>query len=394
MFANYRSESVKTKGRLFEEQNDVLPFENCYEKDRDRILYSHYFRKLANKAQTFLHYKGDYYRTRLTHSLEVAQITRSICKSMGLNSTLGEVIALAHDIGHPPFGHTGEDALADLTKDYEKFEHNANTIKILTKLDQSYINFPGLNLTWEVLDGLIKRKGHVKKDLAHPYILEYSKKHNIKLDTLPSLEAQIAARSDEIAYHMHDLDDCIRSNIVKIEQLFELSFYGEFFKQSYEKYKNNNIEIKYIALHAIKKITNCLILDIIENTKGVIEKKAISSIEQIQNENTFIASFSPVINDNIKQLQEFFITNMYNNYRILRITSRAHKMIKDIFNALLNKPEMLPSLWFDKFKNAEGDRDKVTVITDFISGMTDRYAIKEHGELIDNQTLQNFYYVE
>ena len=197
MFATYCTYPENSRGRMFKEENDHSTLRDCHQKDVEKIIHSNYFRKLANKAQTFLHYQGDYYRTRLTHSLEVSYITKKICKKMKLNQGLGEAIALSHDIGHPPFGHTGEQALADLTADYEKFDHNVNSLRIVTKIDRSYIDFPGLNLTAETLEGIVKHNGKIDIKHAPSFIKHYNSKHSLELDYNPCLEGQIAKRCPE-----------------------------------------------------------------------------------------------------------------------------------------------------------------------------------------------------
>jgi dGTPase len=379
--ADFASNPLESKGRFIEEIDENL--ECCFLKDRTRIINSVAFRRLEYKTQVFVNHTGDHYRTRLTHTLEVSQIARTICRRLFLNEDLAETIALCHDLGHPPFGHAGESALNESAKNYGGFEHNIHTIKILTKLENKYVNFEGLNLTWETIEGIVKHNGPIvhnnKKDIPG-ILIDLSNKKDLCLNRHPSLEAQVANLADDIAYIVHDIDDGIRAGFFNIG---ELEFIGDIKKISYNFLKkNHNTDIAFLVAEVVREISEFLIEDLISQTKYNLEKFKINSSENIRDQSMPIAHFSDKTELTKKALKAFLTDKVYRNYRINRMTVKGRNVLQEIFNRLMEKSECLPTEWFTKTVG-KSKKDLAQIIIDYIAGMTDRYAIEEHKKLFD-----------
>ena len=355
----------KSKGRLNNEANSK--YRSPFQRDRDRIIHSASFRRLKHKTQVFVNTEGDHFRTRITHSIEVAQIARSISKYLKLNEDLAETLSLAHDLGHTPFGHAGEDALDECMQNYGGFDHNLQTLRIVMFLENKYFKFSGLNLTLETLEGLLKHNGPVE-DLSMINKLIGLKifKKKINFNTYPPLEAQISAISDDIAYNNHDIQDGIKANLFKLEELIEI----DFFKNIYKKYRNkiNKQNYKIAIYQIIRDSIDIMIRDVLQNTKRNIKKYEIKSMKDISKSNKAIVCFSDIIENSEKEIRSFLRHKMYNNKSVLNKNQKGKKIIKKLFKMLDSNPR--------KFLNKDQlTKDKYRAISDFISGMTDRYAI-------------------
>ncbi|CEI85432.1 deoxyguanosinetriphosphate triphosphohydrolase [Ehrlichia minasensis] len=385
--AKYACNPVKTKGRVFHEEEDQ--YCNCYQIDRDRIVYSGAFRKLQYKTQVFINYESDYYRTRLTHSLEVAQIARSLSRKLRFNEDLAEAISLAHDLGHPPFGHAGEEALNEMTMHHLGFDHNIQALRILTLLEKRYVKFNGINLTWETLEGVAKHNGPVtgknrvnSSKKIHKFILDYDSEYKLDLDNFSSAEAQIAAISDDIAYNMHDIDDGIRAKILVIDELLELPLIGEVLKKVIDDNTDLNVSDNRIIHEFLRKTINIMIADIISQVTTNIKEYEISSQDDIRKLGKIFVHFSAEMNQYKVNLQNFLRARLYNYYKMKRVKNKVKRIIKELFQVFYDDPQILPFDWSIKASDANLI-DRSIVICDFISGMTDRFAIQEHRKIFD-----------
>ncbi len=378
MFSSFASNPENSKGRLHAEGN--CQFRSIYGRDRDRIINSTAFRRLQYKTQVFVNHEGDHYRTRLTHSLEVAQIARWIASGLGCNKDLAEVVSLAHDLGHTPFGHAGEEALNDKMKNFGNFSHNAHTLKLITKLENLYLDFNGLNLSWEMLEGVVKHNGPIKDiSKTHCYIQEYNQKHNLDLARFPSIEAQISAISDDIAYNNHDIEDGLRAGLFNIEELLDLPFIGKKFREVLAKKSDARREL--LVSEAKRRIVNDMVLDVISNTKNNIKKYYISSDEDVRNCDIFLVQFSEAMEIAHQQLKKFLKENMYRHYKINRMTASAHKIIGNLFDFFIQNPSCLPE---HHQISSNNKRELAINVSDYIAGMTDRFAIKEYTQTNSN----------
>ena len=355
----------KSKGRINSEP--ISKYRSPFQRDRDRIIHSASFRRLKHKTQVFVNTEGDHYRTRITHSIEVAQIARSVTKYLNLNEDLAECLSLAHDLGHTPFGHAGEEALNECMDDYGGFDHNLQTLRIVMFLENKYFKFDGLNLSIETLEGLLKHNGPVEDVITVNNLLG-SKifKRKINFSTYPSLEAQISAISDDIAYNNHDIQDGIRANLFKLEELMEINF----FKSIYLKYKNkiNKKNYKIATYQIIRDSIDLMIRDLLSNTQKNLKDLKIRSYKDIGKSDKVIVCFSDKIHGTEKEIKSFLRTKMYNNKSVLRKNQRGKIIIKKLFGIIKSNPR--------KFLSKDQlTKDKYRAISDFISGMTDRYAI-------------------
>ena len=355
----------KSKGRLNNEPTSK--YRSPFQRDRDRIIHSASFRRLKHKTQVFVNTEGDHFRTRITHSIEVAQIARSIAKYLNLNEDLAETLSLAHDLGHTPFGHAGEYALDECMENYGGFDHNLQTLRIVMFLENKYFKFKGLNLSIETLEGLLKHNGPVEdSDLVNSLIGLKTFKGKINLNTFPSLEAQISAISDDIAYNNHDIQDGINANLFKLEELIEI----DFFRSIYLKYKKkiNKKNYKIATYQIIRDSIDLMIRDLLTNTQKNLKNFKIKSIKDIANSDQLLVSFSNSIQKSEKEIKLFLRTKMYDNKLVLKKNQRGKIIIKKLFGLIKSNPR--------KFLTKDQlTKDKFRAISDFISGMTDRYAI-------------------
>lgn len=379
--APYACNPAKSRGRCYPEPESTT--RTVFQRDRDRIIHSTAFRRLEYKTQVFVNHEGDHYRTRLTHSLEVSQLARSMARSLGLNEDLAEAVALAHDLGHPPFGHAGEDALAAAMAPFGGFNHNLQALRILTYLEQRYIGFDGLNLSWEALEGIAKHNGPHKNDSAKSEVRGGGAAFDLELHTWPSAEAQVASLADDIAYHNHDIDDGLRANLITLEELFELPQVGDTFREVWTKFPH--ADRPRLIHESIRRLIHQMVVDILTKTSQNIKDSGVSSPDEIRRLGRPVAAFSHAQNEANIALKKFLMQRMYRHYKVNRMTSKARRVVQELFEFLHAEPCCLPPDW--QVKAAQpGDRETARVVADFIAGMTDRFAFKEHRRLFDTAT--------
>ena len=355
-----------SKGRLYKENYSQTRSE--FQRDRDRILHSAAFRRLKHKTQVFVSNEGDHYRTRLTHSLEVSQIARSISKIFNLNEDLTETLSLSHDIGHPPFGHAGEDALSECMVSHEGFDHNDQAIRIVHLLEKKYFDFEGLNLTWETLEGLVKHNGPMTKDV--PKTIEaLDKEFDLKLNEFSSIEAQIASIADDIAYNNHDLDDGLRAGFFSYDDLAELPMVGEIIKNFPKNY--DSYDMQRINNEITRKSTSIMITDVINTISEKVKKSKVRCNEDVRLNNEKIADFSDKTKEEVKYIRSFLSMKMYNHDKVKAMTSNAHQIISSLFKLFIEQDEKFIK---EHMKKIISDKDKPRAVCDFIAGMTDNYA--------------------
>ena len=366
----------KTRGRLYPEPEST--FRSCYQRDRDRIIHSSAFRRLKHKTQVFIEHEGDYFRTRLTHSIEVAQVARTIAGTLGLNAELTEAVALAHDLGHTPFGHTGEDALSEMMAPYGGFDHNAQAIRIVTSLERHYAQWDGLNLTWETLEGIAKHNGPVTGDL--PYALaEYNARHDLELSTHAGAEAQVAALSDDIAYNNHDLHDGLRAELYSTDEISELPVLSDCFAEVDRTYPGLD---KYRRRHeALRRFFGILVEDVIAVTRANLAELAPQSVEDIRGAGRMMVQFSPGLWSDLKVIRAFLFQRMYRAPSVIEMRARVTAVLRDLFPLYMARPELLPKQWRKDVAEAQSETALARIVADYISGMTDRFAIESHERL-------------
>lgn len=371
----------KSRGRLYPENYDDSKYRSVFGRDRDRIINSSAFRRLQYKTQVFVNHEGDHYRTRLTHSLEVAQIARWIAGALKVNKDLAEIVSLAHDLGHTPFGHAGEDALNEKMAEFGGFSHNAHTLKIITKLETRFIEFEGLNLSWEMLEGVVKHNGPISDESKiHAYIREYNEKHDLDLKNFPSIESQISAISDDIAYNNHDIEDGLRADLFKIEELFNLPLIGEIYQEILTQHPN--IKRELLVGEAKKRLTLAMVMDVINTTQKNLETLKIKSETDVRHAKKFLVHFSDEMEFAHQGIKKFLMQNMYRHSTVNRMTANARKIVGGLFDYYMNSPSCLPDERAEVAVKINNQKILAILISDYIAGMTDRYAIKEFEELV------------
>lgn len=433
--APYACHPAASQGRLHKEPESET--RSPFQRDRDRIIHSTAFRRLEYKTQVFVNHEGDHYRTRLTHSLEVSQMARSVCRSLGLNEDLAEALALAHDLGHTPFGHAGEDALAECMESFGGFDHNAHTLRLVTSLEHRYAEFDGLNLTWETLEGIAKHNGPVVKPsprsilsafkefagkIGKPispeeaygappswagsdvpvkvtrtpreqvtvpvpsagklprYLAEYNEKHNLKLETYASAEAQVASLADDIAYNNHDVDDGLRAGLFTIAQLDEVPQVGRIFHEVRKQYPG--IEDQRLIHEAIRRLINRMVTDLVNHTRLSIQSNHIEKADDVRHLGKPLVAFSEEMQELNGSLKHFLMENMYRHYKVNRMASKARRVVKELFQLFMSEPDCLPNGWREVAGTPKSAKTAAAV-ADFIAGMTDRFALDEHSRLFD-----------
>ena len=368
----YAIKSINSKGRIYNEKENSI--RSPYQRDRDRIIHSSSFRRLKHKTQVFVNTEGDHYRTRLTHSMEVSQISRTLARSLGLNEDLCETLSLSHDLGHTPFGHAGEEVLNQCMERHGGFNHNIQTLRIVTLLENKYYKFLGLNLTIETLDGLIKHNGPVKNLNLYNAILKKNLfKNKIVFHAFPSLEAQVAAISDDIAYNNHDLEDGLRAGLFTIEKFNSIPFVSKLINKHVNNTKSFRREI--IINQIVRELINVMVVDVINTTNRNLKKYNPQSIKDIYKQDHLIVDFSDKMKKVDMQIKDFLRHNMYNHKKVIINTNKGKRIIKVLFNYLSKNPK--------KYINEEllKKAPKERVVADFIAGMTDRYAINLHKKI-------------
>ena len=375
-----------SRGRLFPES--ISSFRSAFQRDRDRIIHSSAFRRLKHKTQVFVEHEGDYYRTRLTHSIEVAQVARTISGVLGLNTDLAECIALAHDLGHTPFGHTGEDALAALMAPFGGFDHNAQALRIVTRLERHYADFDGLNLTWESLEGIAKHNGPVigpNADAKHagplPYALaEVNAMWDLELHTHASAEAQVAAIADDVAYSHHDLHDGLRSGLFSEADLMDLPVTGPAFEEVDRLYPG--LEKMRRRHEALRRVFGRMVEDVIAVARGRLDSAQPKSVDEIRAMGTTMIRFSKPLYQELKAIRSFLFTRMYRAPSVVVMRNEVTEVVNGLFPLFLSRPELLPQEWRHDIEAAQGETELARIVADYVSGMTDRFALQEGQRLL------------
>ncbi len=368
-----------SKGRLYPESES--PTRTPFARDRDRIIHCTAFRRLKEKTQVFVAHEGDYYRTRLTHSLEVAQIARSIAKALGLDDDLAETVALAHDLGHPPFGHAGEDVLAECMKPYGGFDHNVQTFRIVTELERRYPDFLGLNLSWETLEGVIKHNGPVLDRLKEPAwraVAYYDARQDLRLSTFASAEAQVAALADDIAYNNHDVDDGLQAEVFRITDLRHIPLIGPALASVRADYPG--VDDRMLRLEGVRRMIGVMVNDVIAQARRVAAEEGLSSQEDVRTFGRQMIQFSPAVFEDLSRLRAFLHERMYRHFRVNRSRSISRRIIAEMFQLFMTEPDVLPGEWSHN-AGALADGERARLVCDYIAGMTDRFAIEEHRKL-------------
>jgi len=376
MQAPFSSDPIHSKGRRVSEEE--FSFRSCFQRDRDRIIHASAFRRLKHKTQVFVEHEGDYFRTRLTHSIEVAQVARTIAGALGLNGELTEAVALAHDLGHPPFGHAGEDVLHEMMAPYGGFDHNAQAIKIVTDLERHYAEFDGLNLTWECLEGIAKHNGPVVGEL--PYALaEYDATHDLELHTHASAEAQAAALSDDIAYNNHDLHDGLRAGLFTDADIIKLPIIGAAYAEVDAAYPN--LETDRRRHEALRRVFGVMVGDVISTSRVILDESGATSAHDIRHLGRPVIRFSDAVFADLREIRSFLFNQMYRAPAVMAKRAEVTTVIRELFPLFLNDPSQLPSNWHEELQGA----DKTAIarrVCDYISGMTDRYALLEYERIL------------
>ncbi|MCB2101851.1 MAG: deoxyguanosinetriphosphate triphosphohydrolase [Rhodobacterales bacterium] len=384
--APYACDPAHSRGRLHAEPESAT--RTCFQRDRDRIIHSAAFRRLEYKTQVFVNHEGDFFRTRLTHSLEVAQIARSVCRVLGLNDDIAEALALAHDLGHPPFGHAGEDALKEMMADFGGFDHNAQSLRVVTKLEARYAEFDGLNLTWEVLEGVVKHNGPLLgpgttvADLPRAIQDFHTPAFDLELDTYAGAEAQVAALADDVAYNNHDIDDGLRAGLFTIADLADVPLVGPMFAQVRRTYPD--LDDSRLIHEAVRRLIGAMVEDLLAETRNRLADAGARSADDLRRLGAPVAAFSDAMQAHDKALKAFLFEHMYRHYKLNRMTSKARRLVRDLFHLLIAEPECLPTDW-RAAANGPGTRETAQLIADYIAGMTDRAAQDEHRLLFDLQ---------
>ncbi len=374
--APYAASDEASRGRQYREPPPS--YRSQFQRDRDRIVHCAAFRRLEYKTQVFVNHEGDLFRTRLTHSIEVAQIGRSVARAMNLNEDLTEAIALAHDLGHTPFGHSGQDALNACMREFGGFEHNLQSLRVVDLLEEKYAGFPGLNLTFETREGILKhcslRNAAELGELGRRFI---EKKQ-------PSLEAQVANVADEIAYNNHDVDDGLRSGLITMEQLGDIGLFGEQYAQVCSSHPGLTERVQVHEI--VRRMINRLVVDLIDNSALLLKEAAVTSIDDVRSAVKPLIANSEAVHKQSLELKQFLRDELYAHYRVRRMTLKAHKVIESLFGAFMGDVRLLPPQYQNKIRGAQGVADgpaRARIVADYIAGMTDRYAIQEHQRLFD-----------
>ena len=386
MLAPFACQPDQSRGRLHAER--MSSFRSAFQRDRDRIIHSSAFRRLKHKTQVFVEHEGDYYRTRLTHSIEVAQVARTISGVLGLNTDLAEAIALAHDLGHTPFGHTGEDALALLMAPYGGFDHNAQALRIVTRLERHYADFDGLNLTWETLEGIAKHNGPVigpNAEAKHagplPYALaEVNALWDLELHTHASAEAQVAAIADDVAYSHHDLHDGLRSGLFDEADLMELPVTGPAFAEVDALYPGLD---KMRRRHeALRRVFGRMVEDVIAVARNRLDAAQPQSVDDIRHLGTTVIRFSKPLYQELKAIRSFLFTRMYRAPSVVVMRGQVTEVVNGLFPLYLGQPELLPEEWRQDIAAANSETELARIVADYVAGMTDRFALQEGARLL------------
>ncbi len=380
--ASYATRPDQSRGRIFQEPESKT--RTCFQRDRDRIIHASAFRRLKYKTQVFVYHEGDHYRTRLTHTLEVSQIARSLARALLANEDLAEAIALAHDLGHTPFAHIGEEFLQRCMANYGGFEHNDQSLRVLTKLEHKYPRWRGLNLTWETLEGVVKHNGPVEEGNLPVTLREVQTLTDLHLDTYASLEAQIAALADDIAYNNHDVEDGLRAEMFTLAELEDLPLLAPVIKEARKNYPG--ISDHLLVQEMVREMIGAMVQDVLTETQKRLNKLNPGSPEDVRAAGKAMVAFSDDILEKVDNLRDFLYERMYRHYSINRIWLKVERIMMDLFAAFMKNYKLLPGHWQTRVEEAGGPADETAqarIVCDYIAGMTDRYAIREHERLFD-----------
>jgi dGTPase len=371
----------RSKGRRHAEPASAT--RSPFARDRDRIIHTSAFRRLKEKSQVFVAHEGDHFRTRLTHTLEVAQIARSIATALQLDSDLAEALALGHDLGHPPFGHAGEEELERQMSAFGGFDHNVQTFSVLTRLERRYPTFDGLNLTWETLEGVVKHNGpvvHVSERPAWREIVLYDEAYPLGLATWPSAEAQVAAISDDIAYNNHDVDDGLYAGLFELDELVNVPLIGPVVQSVRADFPA--LDGRLVRLEAVRRMIGEMVDDVLGETSRRVTASGVASADEVRGLGSVLVAFSPAMTEDLARLRAFLHERMYRHWRVNRSRSQARRILAEMFALFLAEPDVLPAEWFARLQDLD-EPARARVICDYIAGMTDRYAIEEHRRLFN-----------
>ncbi|WP_417683945.1 deoxyguanosinetriphosphate triphosphohydrolase [Roseibium sp.] len=388
--ATYAQDPFKSLGRLYPEPES--PTRTPFQRDRDRIIHSSAFRRLKHKTQVFVYHEGDHYRTRLTHTIEVSQIARSLARALRLDEDLAECLALAHDLGHTPFGHEGEDVMHECMAPYGGFDHNAQSLRVVTSLEQRYAEFDGLNLAWETLEGLVKHNGPLVSAEGAPLgkfsgselpfaIREYAKSQDLGLDTWPSAEAQAAAIADDIAYDAHDLDDGLRAGLFRIDEMKEVPFLASILAEVDAKYPG--LEESRRIHEIVRRSITRMVEDVISESMRRLSELAPRTVDDIRNAGCCVVDFSAEMAAREKEVKRFLFARVYRHEDVLAVRKLVARVVRDLFARFLAEPTLLPSPW-NRGLEGLGQEQMARRVCDYIAGMTDRFAMDEHRRLFDD----------
>ena len=387
--ASYACNADQSRGRAIVETS--TDFRSPFARDRDRIIHASAFRRLKQKTQVFVAHEGDHFRTRLTHSLEVAQIARALARALDLDEDLTEALSLAHDLGHTPFGHAGERELDHLMKPYGGFDHNAQALRIVTKLERKYAAFDGLNLTWETLEGLVKHNGplidvhgnalgNYKETGLPAAIIEYTESHDLWLSTYASAEAQVAALSDDIAYNAHDIDDGLRAKLFDVIELGDVPLVGAALGEVLKSYPK--LETPRVIHETVRRVISAMVTDVLTESKRKIAKLTPASADAVRKLNEPLIIFSAQMRENNRILKQFLTTNMYRHPKVMEVMSKAQRIVNDLFGAYMNDETLLPVEWRQDHPRSDTPH-YARQVCDFLAGMTDNFALEQHRRLFD-----------
>ncbi len=394
--APFAADPAQSRGRLFPER--ISTFRSPFQRDRDRIIHASAFRRLKHKTQVFIEHEGDYYRTRLTHSIEVAQVARTLAGALGLNTDLAEAIALAHDLGHTPFGHTGEDAMSELMAPYGGFDHNAQALRIVTALERHYADFDGLNLTWETLEGIAKHNGPILaadgsplKEALPVALAEYNAQHDLWLQTYASAEAQVAAIADDVAYNHHDLHDGLRSGLFSEEDLMALPITGPAFAEVDAQYPG--LDRMRRRHEALRRVFGVMVEDVILVANTRLQAAEPADADAVRHLGTKIIRFSDRLFRELKVIRHFLFTRMYRAERVVAMRAEVTEVVRDLFTLYMGDPATLPEEWRGDVARAGDEAALARIVCDYVAGMTDRFALQEHARLLGSDSARFTRYI-
>ncbi len=380
--AAYACRPDQSKGRLYKEEESGT--RTPFQRDRDRIIHASAFRRLKYKTQVFVYHEGDHFRTRLSHTLEVSQIARSLARSLYVNEDLAEGIALAHDLGHTPFAHTGEEALEECMEPFGGFEHNDQSLRVLTKLERKYHRWPGLNLTWETLEGVVKHNGPVAYKTLPTTLAEVQTMTDLRLDSYASVEAQCAAISDDIAYNNHDVEDGLRAGMFTLDDLRGITLLRDVIEGVERTYPD--ITDHYLVQESIREMIGTMVQDVLVESQKRIHALNPQSVDDIRAGGRQMVAFSDDMREKVDELRDFLWNRMYRHYTVMRVRLKVEKIVKELFDAFMTRYQLLPDHWQRRVEEVGGmmeDTPRARIVCDYIAGMTDRYAIREHERLFD-----------